>query len=74
MKNYTIYKCKTCNRHFILYKTDVSYSEKKNRYIACPFHGKHRNIVVVGAYDSIHECMDHRSYKRKRGRMQQSRR
>lgn len=71
MKNYTIYKCKTCRKHFILYKTDISYSEKDNRYITCPFDGRHKDIVVTGAYDSIEECMDHRRYKRKRGRLKQ---
>lgn len=73
MKNYIIYRCKTCNKHFILHKTDVSHSEKENRYITCPFNGKHKNIVVTGAYDSIEECMSHRVYVREGRRIRQIR-
>ena len=71
MKEYIVYKCKTCNKNFILHKTDVSHSERENRYITCPFNGKHKSIIVTGAYDSIKEVMDNSVYLREGRRVRQ---
>lgn len=68
---YIIYKCLSCNKHFILFTNEVKHTEEESRYIACPFHGSHRNICVVGKYENIKECMEHDSYKREKGRIKQ---
>lgn len=68
---YIIYKCLTCNKHFVLFSNEVKHTEEESRYITCPYYGKHKNIVVVGSYESIKECMEHDSYKRVRGRIKQ---
>lgn len=66
---YIIYKCKICGKHFILMTNEIKYSEKESKYITCPYHGKHKNIIVVGKYESIKECMQHDSYKKVEGRI-----
>lgn len=71
MKEYIVYRCKSCNKHFILHKIDVTYNEKENKYITCPFNGKHKSIVVTGAYDSLKDAMSHSSYRREKGRIRQ---
>ena len=70
-KEYIVYKCLNCNRSFILLASEISHSETESKYITCPYHGKHRKIIVTGAYDGIKECMQERSYKRDRGKMKQ---
>lgn len=70
MKEYIIYKCKTCGCIFILPKKHVRINEGKGNYITCPYRG-HKGIIVTGAHDSIKECMDHASYKRENRRMKQ---
>lgn len=70
-KDYIVYKCLNCNRSFILLASEVKHDENEDKYITCPFHGKHKKIIVTGAYDSIKECMAERSYKRDKGKMKQ---
>ncbi|WMM24065.1 hypothetical protein RBU61_14190 [Tissierella sp. MB52-C2] len=70
-KEYIAYKCLNCNRSFILLASEVKHDEKEGKYITCPRHGKHRKIIVTGAYDSLKECMGERSYKRDKGKMKQ---
>ncbi|WP_312906831.1 hypothetical protein [Tissierella praeacuta] len=70
MKEYIVYRCKICGKSFILLSEEVKFNEKQGNYISCPFKG-HKNIVVTGAYDSIKECMQERSYRRDRGKMKQ---
>lgn len=71
MKEYIVYKCRTCGNNFILLSNQVKYSEKESKYITCPFHGKHKDIIVVGAYDSIKEVMDNHVYVREGRRIRQ---
>ena len=68
---YIIYKCKICHKYFILMTNEIDYSEEESRYVTCPYHGKHKNIIVVGKHEHIKECMDHASYARVSGRMKQ---
>ncbi|MGJ0848335.1 hypothetical protein ACR77J_16715 [Tissierella praeacuta] len=70
-KEYIVYKCLNCNRSFILLASEVKYNENESKYITCPYHGKHRKIIVTGAYDSIKECMDSSVYVRDGRRMRQ---
>lgn len=70
MKEYIIYKCKICGCEFILPRQYVKANEDKGNYISCPYRG-HKNITVVGAYDSIKECMNSRVYVRERRRIRQ---
>lgn len=53
MKEYIVYQCRTCKKHFVLMSCEVTHSEKESKYIACPFHGKHKDIKVAGAYDDL---------------------
>ena len=69
MKNYVIYKCTECGTEFII---PIAYIDYNNNYITCPMHGKHTNIIVVGSYYKICECMEERAYKRnKHGAIEQ---
>ena len=68
---YIIYKCQTCSKGFILFTNQVEHSEKESTFITCPYHGRHKDIIVVGKYESIKECMDHDSYKRVNGKIRQ---
>ncbi|MDR7856321.1 hypothetical protein [Tissierella sp.] len=70
MKEYITYRCKICGCSFILLAEETKHNEDKGNYISCPFKG-HKNIVVTGAYDSVKECMQERSYKRERGSIKQ---
>lgn len=70
-KEYIVYKCLNCNRSFILLASEVKYNENESKYITCPYHGKHRKIIVTGAYDSIKEYMDSSVYVRDGRRMRQ---
>ncbi|MEY8415315.1 hypothetical protein AAK964_03370 [Tissierella praeacuta] len=70
-KEYIVYKCLNCNRSFILLASEVKYNENESKYITCPYHGKHRKIIVTGAYDSVKECMDSSVYVRDGRRMRQ---
>ena len=67
-KNYIIYQCKECGCVFIIPKEYIDYS----KYITCPLHGRHHQVIVIGAYDSLAECMGHIKYRRNsRGRIEQ---
>ncbi|MEW8973938.1 MAG: hypothetical protein AB2375_07040 [Tissierellaceae bacterium] len=70
MKNYIIYRCKICGCEFILPKQYVRINESRGDYIACPY-GGHKQIIVVGAYDYVKECMQNDSFKRENRRMKQ---
>ena len=71
MKRYIVYRCKICNKHTILIREEVTHSEKESQYLTCGHDGRHKKLIVVGAYDNIKECMDRRHYKRIRGRLRQ---
>ena len=66
---YIIYKCKICHKHFILMTNEVNHSEEETKYITCPYHGRHKNIIVVGKHEGIKECMDHDSFRKVNGRI-----
>ena len=68
---YIIYKCRTCNKGFILFTNEVEHTESESRFITCPHHGRHKDIIVVSSYESIGECMEHDSYKRVSGKIKQ---
>lgn len=61
MRNYLVYKCKSCGVEFIIHK---DYIDTNRNYLTCPLHGKHKNIIVIGAYDDLEECMKHDKYRR----------
>ncbi len=69
---YIAYKCKTCRKSFILLEDEVRHSELESRYITCPYHAAHRDIIVTGKYDDLKECMEkHPIFKRVNGKMKQ---
>ena len=55
---YIVYKCCTCNKHFILLSNEVTYSEKESIYLTCSYNGKHKRICVVGRYDNLLQCFE----------------
>lgn len=75
MKEYIVYQCRTCKKHFFLLAEEVEYSEKESDYITCPYHGKHKDIIVVGAYDDMQKmCREMNrkdTYKKKSGKVVQ---
>lgn len=73
MKEYIVYKCKICNKHTILLGEEVNHSENESKYITCGHDGRHKRLIVTGAYDSLKECMNERSYRRDRGSLKQKR-
>jgi len=60
-RNYIVYKCIDCEAVFIIPSECINHS---NNYVTCPMHGKHKHIIVIGAYDSAQECMSAHKYKR----------
>ena len=66
-EGYIVYKCLKCNRIFILMTSDVTYSEEESKYLTCPYHGKHKDIVVVGKHENVKQCMKHDSYVKAKG-------
>lgn len=71
MKRYVVYRCKICNKHTILINAEVNHSERAGRYMTCGHDGRHRSLVVTGAYDNLKECMDNHSYVKVAGRVRQ---
>lgn len=71
-RDYIVYKCLVCGKEFVLQKKDVEHSEHESKYLTCPFHGKHKKIIVTGTYDDIGKCMDHDSYKKRSGAIKQT--
>lgn len=69
-RNYIAYKCIECETVFIIPSEFINHSIN---YVSCPMHGKHRHIIVIGAYDSVHECMSHSSFERDHGTIKQRR-
>ena len=53
-KNHILFKCKTCGCEFTVPERWI---KETTNWIGCPLHGKHNATVVIGAYDSILECM-----------------
>lgn len=39
-------------------KKEIQHNEKEDRYITCPYFGRHRNIHVVNKYSNLKECME----------------
>ena len=70
---YITYKCRSCNKTFILLEEELKHDEEESRYITCPYHGKHKDIIVTGKYDDLNECMKDRAYKRNSGKLKQTR-
>ena len=68
---YTAYKCRTCQREFILLTEDVD-SMNKDRYLACPYCNSKRLSKGKGT-DNLNECMKERVYKRVNGALKQVR-
>ena len=66
---YTVYKCRTCRKDFILPSDDV-HSMSPGRYLTCPYCNSKR-ISKEGAADSLKECMKERSYRRIKGALRQ---
>jgi DNA-directed RNA polymerase subunit RPC12/RpoP len=62
LKIYTTYKCRTCEKEFILLSDDVN-SMAKGRYLACPYCSSKR-LTEIKATDDLKECMQERAYKR----------
>ena len=60
---YKVYKCKTCNREFILLTEDTELQKKAGRYLVCPYCSS-RKITERKTTDDLRECMKERSYKR----------
>lgn len=71
MSSYIVYKCKICNKHFILLSDEVKHSERESRYITCSYDGRHKNIAVVNRFDSLKECMDNHVFVREGRRIKQ---
>ena len=71
MKKYIVYRCKVCNKHTILLGEEVTHSEKESKYITCGHDGRHKKLVVAGAYDNLKECMDNHRYVKVAGRIRQ---
>ncbi len=72
MDSYIIYKCLECNKHFVLFTNEVEHSEQESMFITCPYHGKHKRIIVINRFESLKDCMDHDSYKRVKGSIKQT--
>lgn len=71
MKEYIVYKCKICGKHTILLGEEVTHSENESKYITCGHDGRHKRLIVTGAYDSIKEVMDNHVYVKEGRRMRQ---
>ncbi|MBU3193482.1 hypothetical protein [Clostridium algidicarnis] len=60
---YTSYSCYRCKKEFVLLTEEI---ENNKGYLACPYCGN-RNVKKQRIADSLKECMQERSYKRKNG-------
>lgn len=68
-----IYRCKVCGKVFALIEEEVDISEEGSKYITCPHHGKHKQVIVIDKFADLKECMKQNSYKRVKGRIKQVR-
>ncbi|MBX4266557.1 hypothetical protein [Clostridium estertheticum] len=68
---YTSYKCKTCKLEFVLLSEDVA-KMAKDRFLACPYCNSKR-VTIDKATDSVRECMQESSYRRRNGVIKQIR-
>ena len=68
---YIVYRCLICGNHFVLMSNEVTHSEEESKFITCPYHGKHKQIIVVHKYENIEECMGHDSYVKESGKVKQ---
>lgn len=63
---YSIYKCRSCKKEFVLVNDDIESNIRQGKYISCPYCGI-KKIAKGKESDSLKECMSSRSYIRKRG-------
>lgn len=64
--------CNTCNRHFVLFENEKTYTELEGIYTTCPYNGKHKSVIVCNKFDNLSECRRNANvYKRINGRMKQ---
>lgn len=69
-----LHKCQVCGRHFSLYDEElINIDEKEVKFITCPYHGKHKQINIIGKYDNIRDCMKQIAHKRNGRRIKQTR-
>lgn len=66
---YTSYKCKSCNKEFILLSEEIE-SITAGRYIACPYCNS-KKVNKEKVTDDLRECMKERSYKKVKGSIRQ---
>lgn len=59
---YTVYKCRTCNKEFILLTEDVD-SMPKDRYLSCPYCNSKR-LSKGKSTNDLNECMKEHCYRR----------
>lgn len=62
---YISYKCKGCNREFILITSEMVSAINQGKYVACPYCGN-KNVKVQSSSDDLRDVMKARSYKRNR--------
>ncbi|WP_443660931.1 hypothetical protein [Clostridium algidicarnis] len=60
---YTSYSCYKCKKEFVLLSEDIV---SMAGYLSCPYCGS-GNVKKQNIADSLKECMQERSYKRKNG-------
>ena len=54
-----VYRCKECGKHTILFKAEVTHSERESRYLTCGHNGKHKlGMIVCKKYDNLKECRE----------------
>lgn len=58
-KQFTVLKCTSCGATLILLTSEMR-ARNKN-YITCPFYGKHKDMIVRGAYDDLFRCLKEKS-------------
>ena len=56
-----------------MFESEVEHNERESRFITCPYHGRHSDIIVTGRYGSlkdIRECMEEKDiFTRRNGRI-----
>jgi DNA-directed RNA polymerase subunit RPC12/RpoP len=68
---YTSYKCRTCQKEFVLLSDDIDTMDA-GRYIVCPYCNSKR-VIVGRIADNLKESMSERSYRRHNGAMAERR-
>lgn len=67
---YISYKCKGCNREFILLTQEMVSAINQGKYVACPYCNNKR-VKIQQSTDDLREVTKARSYKRINGRLRQ---